>query len=360
VGVLGSVGLALLIYTVVSLLQKIERSFNYVWRVEQLRSLPERFSNYLSVVLIGPVLIFSAIGITASVMNNALVQRIVSIEPFGTLFIELSRLVPYVIVSLAFTLIYIFIPNTRVRVRAALVGGLMAGILWQSTGWVFAAFIASSSKYTAIYSGFAILLLLLIWLYLSWLILLVGSQIAFYVQHPQYLMRTRVRLILSNRVREHLALAVMYLVARSHRLNGPGWTLDRLAAELGLPGEAVQRVLGILLERGYLVETRAEPPVYVPARDVDTVTLVELRDDIRSAGEAELLSRGQLPAIEAVDALEQTVETAVRTALDGRTLGDLLGPLPVSGPQSDAVARPGGAERGAPVSESASTAVRGG
>ena len=123
VGVLGSVGLALLIYTVIALMQKIESAFNYVWRIDHLRPLSQRFSNYLSVVLIGPVLIFTAVGFTAAVLNMEVAQRLVAIEPFGILMLLVSKLVPYLLVCLAFTLIYIFIPNTRVNFTAALVGG---------------------------------------------------------------------------------------------------------------------------------------------------------------------------------------------------------------------------------------------
>ncbi len=138
-GVLGSVGLAFLLYTVISLIQKVESAFNFVWQVDRLRSLSQRFSSYLSVILIGPVLVFSALGITASFMSLDLVQRLLTIEPFGYLFVVASKLMPYVLICAAFTFIYVFIPNTRVRVGAALVGALVGGVLWQSTGCAFAA-----------------------------------------------------------------------------------------------------------------------------------------------------------------------------------------------------------------------------
>jgi membrane protein len=175
VGVLGSLGLVFLLYTVVSLIQKVESSFNYVWHVERLRGLAQRFSSYMSVILIGPVLVFTALGVTATAMNNTLVQQLMSVQPFGDLIVSFSRLVPYLLVIAAFIFFYLFIPNTRVKLLPAFVGGVFAGVLWQSSGWAFAAFIASSSNYAAIYSGFAIVILLLIWLYLNWLILLLGA-----------------------------------------------------------------------------------------------------------------------------------------------------------------------------------------
>ena len=94
---------------------------------------------------------------------------------------------PLLLVIAAFTFVYLFIPNTRVRFVPALIGGTVGGIVWQTAGWVFAIFAASSNSYAAIYSGFAILLLFMIWLYLSWLVLLFGASIAFYVQRPEYL-----------------------------------------------------------------------------------------------------------------------------------------------------------------------------
>ena len=324
VGVLGSVGLALLIYTVVSLIQKVETAFNYVWRIESQRSLSQRFSNYLSVILIGPVMMFTALGLTASVMNNSLVQYVVSIEPFGSALIELGRLVPYLLVCLAFTFVYVFIPNTRVRLAAGLIGGLVAGILWQTTGWAFAAFIAGSAKYAAIYSSFAILILLLIWLYINWLVLLVGAQISFYVQNPQYLTMTRVRLELSNRFKEHLALVIMYLAASNHYHQREPWQREALTEHLDLPGEPVQRLLDILVDAGYLVETATDPCGYLPAMDSDTVQVADLLAAVRQAGESRFLSTTRLASVVPLGELMHRIESAAGDALRDTTLRSLV------------------------------------
>ncbi len=325
VGVLGSVGFALLIYTVIALLQKIEAAFNFVWQVDHLRSFSQRFSNYLSVILIGPVLVFSAVGLTASIMNTTLAQQLFAMEPFGTLLVLSGKLVPYLLVCFAFTLVYIFIPNTTVELKAAAIGGLIAGVLWETTGWGFAVFIASSSKYAAIYSSFAILILLLIWLYLSWLILLVGSQIAFYVQHPQYMTLRRVEFILSNRLRERLALQIMFLIGYNHYHDKPPWNLDELTARLELPGEPVHRVLGFLSGSGYLVEIDSQdPPVYLPVHDIGTIRIADLLTSVRAAGEDRFLNDAQLPGILAVDSLIVELNTACREVAGERTLKDLV------------------------------------
>ena len=336
VGVLGSVGFAMLIYTVVALVQKIEAAFNFVWQIDHLRPLSQRISNYLSVILLGPALIFIAISFSATVLGNDWTQRLITIEPLGTLVFFSSKLVPYVLVSLAFTLIYIFMPNTRVQFRAALVGGVIAGVIWKITGWGFAAFIASSSKYAAIYSSFAIMILLLIWMYLSWLILLVGSQIAFFVQFPKYMTMNRVRFVLSSRLREQLALQLMYLVAYNHHHDRPPWNLDQFAEYLNIPGEPVHRMVRVLVDAGYLIEiSDDDPPLYLPLHDIDTTRLVDLLKDIRVAGESRFLSMKQLTTVQPVEQLMSGLQVSSETALGERTLKSLV--LEVDGGLESAV-----------------------
>ena len=324
VGVLGSLGLVFLLYTVVSLVQKVESSFNYVWQVERLRALAQRFSSYLTVIMVGPVLMFTALGVTATVMNTSLVQHLISVKPVGEIIVLGSRLIPYLLVIAAFTFIYMSIPNTRVKLFPAVVGGVVGGVLWQTSGWAFATFVTSSTKYAAIYSGFAILILLLIWLYLSWMILLLGAQVAFYVQHPRYLTREPVRFDLSNRLRERLALQLMFMVADHHLNSRQPWTLDAFARHLGLPMQPVNQVLQLMMDAGFVAETNEEPPAYLPRRDIETITIADLLDVVRGAGESRLLTVKSLPHQDQVEDTMQSVQRAVQQELGVRTLKDLV------------------------------------
>lgn len=324
VGVLGSLGLVLLLYTVVSLIQKVESSFNFVWQVERLRALTQRFSSYLTVILIGPVLMFTALGVTATVMNTSLVQYLLGVKSLGDIILLGSKLIPYALVIATFTFIYMFIPNARVKLLPAVVGGVFAGALWQTSGWAFAAFVATSTKYAAIYSGFAILILLLIWLYLSWLILLLGAQVAFYVQYPQYVTREPVRFDLSNRVRERLALQLMFLIAEHHLDGRQPWTLERFVEVLGLPTQPLNQVLQLMIQEGFLAETNEEPPAYLPRRDLETITVAELLDVVRSAGESRLLALDDLPHQDQVESAMQALSRAVHEQLGAQTLRDLV------------------------------------
>lgn len=324
VGVLGSVGLALLLYTVVSLLQKVEGSFNYVWHAKSTRSLSRRFSDYLSVIMIGPVLVFSAIGMTASMMNSALVQRIVSIEPFGSLVVLLTNLTPFLLVILAFSFVYMFVPNTKVKFRSALVGAAVGGTLWQTTGLVFAEFAASSTKYAAIYSGFAILILFMIWLYLSWLILLLGSQVAYYYQYPEQIRLSNQRLPLSGRFREQMGLLVMYWIAHRFVHDGKPLSIEALSQLLQMPGDRIGEILQLLQERGLLVESGSEPPEYLLVHDPAGLTMAELMAQMRRPDEEQALMEDRVVSVTAVDTLLESLEQGVRQHLDDLTLRELV------------------------------------
>ncbi|MFQ6024184.1 MAG: YhjD/YihY/BrkB family envelope integrity protein [Acidiferrobacterales bacterium] len=324
VGVLGAVGLALLFYTVVSLLQKIEDNMNFIWRVNRSRGLAQRFSEYLSVILVGPVLIFAALGITASITSTAIVQKLLTIEPIGAATYFAGRLIPYVLVSAAFVFIYSFVPNTRVMFASALTGGIVAGLLWQTVGWLFASFVAASAKYAAIYSSFAVIILSMIWLYVSWLILLVGAQVAYYHQHPQ-LSRERIEgLPLSGRVKERLALLVMFLIAYNHYQNRSLWTTESLAACLALSENSLQVIIDDLSRAGFVLQTADDPAAYVPARDIEKITVKALFDAVRKPAPGEHIADDTLYSVASINRLIECIDDAVAGALGASTIKSLV------------------------------------
>ncbi|MEO8040170.1 MAG: YihY/virulence factor BrkB family protein, partial [Betaproteobacteria bacterium] len=323
VGVLGSVGFALLLYTAVSLIQKIEEAFNFIWHVTEPRSIGERFSRYLSVLLVGPILVFTAVGMSAALTNLSAVQGMLAVAPLGHLAVALGRVMPYVLVIGAFTFIYVFVPNTRVRFRPALIGAIAGGLLWQTGGWAFAAFVAGSTRYSAIYSSFAILVLFMIWLYLSWVILLFGAAVAFYRQHPEYILQQSGEPRLSNRMRERLSLAIMSLIAASHAKGLTAWSTQRLASELHVPSHTVHRVLEALEHGGLLEQSRSDPPAFLPARDLAGVSVAALLRTVRSAGEDRYLNPGALAVSEPVERVLARLEHSFDSALEDLSVAGL-------------------------------------
>ena len=324
ISVLGSIGLSALIYTVISTVQKIESALNYIWSIKGTRGFSQRFSNYMSVLLVGPVLSFSAIGITTTLMSSTVMKNVIAIQMLGPVIYLVSRLVPYLLITAAFTMIYVFLPNTRVRFRSALAGGIAAAILWQTISWIFTSFIASSAQYSAIYSGFATLILFLIWLYWNYLTLLIGARVSFYTQHPQLLDAGNRSMTLSDRLKEKLALAIMFLVGNSFHTNKQQWQFDSLTQKLGMPSEFVRDVLSILEEKGLLVPTQSEPPAYLPAKDLEVITLNEIISAVRISGEETHGTSKSLASIPEIDDIMKHIEQAITLSLDKQTLKDLV------------------------------------
>jgi len=323
IGVLGALGLLMLLFTAISLIQKIESAFNHTWRLQGSRTLMQRFSDYLSVIMVGPVLVFSAVGITASLGSNHIVEFLNSLPYMNSLLRVSGKLLPFVLVIIAFTFVYMLVPNTRVRFRSALYGAVVAGVLWETSGIVFTAFVGGSSSYTAIYSGLAILLVFMIWLYLSWIILLIGASISFYHQHPEYLKWKKLELRLSSRMRDQLALQAMVNIARAHDgQSGPEPSLENLAAYQQVPIDVLKRMLDVLETNDLIQQSADDPPRYLPGSSMQRIRLVDI---LRSARQAE--DEGHTDSFRSdapVSTLLRELEQNLESHLADKTLADLL------------------------------------
>jgi membrane protein len=329
VGLLGAIGLAGLIYIVMNTIQQVENSFNYLWQVREKRSIPERFRDYMSVLLIGPVLVVSALGITTSAMSNSIARQVTSIEPFGSALFLVGKILPYVLMSIAFTLIYYLLPYTKVRLKSALAGGVTAGILWEAGSWTFAHFVVSSTQYSAIYSGFAIVLLFMIWLYYNWIIMLTGVKVSFYHQFPVLVSLRDESIICREWYARRLSVTLMYLIGYSYFFSRPLWTLSSLIDLLRIPKDVLQDILGVLEKRGLIL--RVDPAgTYVPARDVGAITLREVilsgKDEIRNMYSLPK-EYMDIPGIEKImNGMENTVEdTLSKTTIKELIMADVPG-----------------------------------
>lgn len=320
IGVLGAVGFAGLFYTNYSLIDKIEQALNAIWQVRQGRSWGRKFADYLSAVLVGPVLVFTAISLMASLQSHTIVQRLLEMQPFGTLLFFAAELVPFLVLGGVFTFFYKFIPNTEVRIGSAVVGGLSAAILWGIAGEAFAKFVAESTKYSAIYSSFAVLMLFLLWLYVGWLIMLIGAQFSFFHQHPTaYLSR-----LLWQRgtpvFRERLALRVLLLLTQRHLKGDRPLRLSQAAVELKLPASLVEEQVEELVEHG-LVARLTEPEGICLVKPPELISVQEVLDGTRegTSGAASV----PLDAADPISAALRQRDEAVARALAGQTLRSL-------------------------------------
>ena len=265
---LGSIGLAFLVYTVITTIQKVETSFNSVWRVGRPRSFGRRFAEYLSVMILGPILLAVAIGLLGTAEHSPFAQRLQAVAPFSVILDLLGQIAPYVIVTAVFTFMYSFIPNTQVEFRAALI----------------------------------------------------GAQLAFYVQFPQYLRHGQETIELTSSDREKVGLSIMYLIGRDYGTDARSWNAGRLAAELDVPSIALVPVLARLERAGLILATEKE--LFVPGRDPEGILLADIVDAVRTLqiGRLTIEVHGVTIAAQVV----REVEAAERERLGTRSLKDLI------------------------------------
>jgi membrane protein len=313
VGVLGFLGFAFLFYASIAMLDKIEESFNQVWRTRTSRSLLRRLGDYLSFTLVGPLLVFSAFGgLTGLLGRYNHTTRGIAGWAWGVIDV----LLPYATIILAFTLFYRVIPSARVRLESALFGGVIAGLLWKAAGWAFSEFVAGSAQYHAVYSSFAILVLFMIWLYVSWLIVLLGAQLCFFYQNPQCIDRIDTHARIGNRDWERSGLAVLYLIGE-HFLTGEApWEVGALAERLRLPEHLVAELLAVLQRGGFLASLDPERLRHLPARDLERISMQEVFAVLRAGNQDE----GGVVVPSPVERVVRQVDAAVAATLHDLTL----------------------------------------
>ena len=318
--VLGGVSLAFFLWTAISMVQKVEESLNYVWYVSESRSFARRFTEYMFVLMIGPLAIVIALGMITALQNQSIVQYLLQNELVGPLFVATSKLTPYFIVASVFAFLYWFMPNTRVRFVPAIVGGLAGGFIWASMVVIFTTFVATASARQAVYASFAIAIVTLIWLYMNWLILLIGAPLAFYVQNPAYLRIGRQEPRLSNSMRERLALNIMLVVGRTFREPVQKLPVQALSEALQIPSLALAPVIDDLEAKGLL--TANEKGELLPAREMARIQLREILDVVRSEGET---GSYREPSWEPyVETLGDKLDEASLSAVGSMTLSELV------------------------------------
>jgi membrane protein len=314
--VAGFVGLGLLAYTLFGTIKKVEDSFNFVWHVAHPRSLARRVAEYLILLVVGPLLVVGFIGLSHAALETTAVQEVARSRMLRHAAIALS---PYLMVTVFFTGMYMLIPNTRVHWRPALIGAVVAGVLWAAVGKTFTAFVVYSTRMQLVYAGFAFVVAALLWTYLGWLILLAGAQLSFYIQNPTYLRLGLRELRLSSVETEQLALRLMYFVAHAQITGKKRWKVSELANELGLPGIAMARLVATLEDAGLLTVTDRDE--MVPARDIGQITACEILDAARNQRSGHVIPREV--TIPSVDQLMARIEEARRAHCGELTLQEL-------------------------------------
>lgn len=322
VGAIGAVGLVALVITVVSLLGTIEEAFNVIWGVRETRSLYRKFSDYLSVLVSGPVLLLAAVSATTTIESQAFVQWLMGSTYLGDVLVLLFHLVPFLSIWIALVFLYMFIPNTRVRFRSALVGGVIAGTLWQVAQWGYIHFQVGVAKYNAIYGTLSVLPIFMVWLYVSWLIVLLGGEVVYAHQHIRTFRREVRTPSMSSAARERLALALVCEISLAFHNDRPAWSVSSLAERLDVPERSVRELLECLTDGGILAAGCGDDARYLPARELEHIRVRDVLGALRNQGVALPCPMGGEGHV-LINDLWETIEAAVQGALGDLSFKEL-------------------------------------
>lgn len=312
---LGAVGGATLFVTTVLALSSVEKALNQIWGVDKQRPLMRRFPDYLAVLVVAPLLLAAAISLAPSLKSEG--EHLVARPVLTALYHQAPTLVYWA----AFTLLYWFLPNTNVRIGPALAGGALAALLFRLVQWGYVAFQVGAARASVLFGSFAALPILLVWIYFSWAIVLLGAELAFAQQNLASFRRTRQGEDPRPAAREAMGVAIASYVARAFRAGDGGVTAEHLADALDVPVRTVRGVLAELETAG-LVAPRGDAKLdgYQLARAAESIGVDDVLRALRgSAEEASTQVRSDKP----VRALLADLERAERNALRERTLADL-------------------------------------
>lgn len=295
VDVLSVVSLGVLLYTVLTMMQQIELTFNYIWSITQPRTLAHRISEYLFAIIVSPLLILISVGIASSVNATFFIRYLEQLTFGAWVLHSIAYVMPALFMSLAFALAFVFIPNTRVRFSSAFIGGVVTMVAWKTMAFVFQNFIAVNSANAVIYAAFFAIILLMIFLYLGWLMLLIGSSVAFYHQYPAKARSGRASLELSFEMQEEIALSVAYLIVKRFSQGQDPWNADELAAYTRISSPIIETALNALTDAGFISATDEQPRCYLPHHSVEDSSVNALRKLLRQRSGTKLEQKSLSP-----------------------------------------------------------------
>ncbi|NIA31045.1 MAG: YihY family inner membrane protein [Actinobacteria bacterium] len=324
VGALGGVGFLFLFLSVLSIINNTERAFNDIWKVQHVRSLHRRFSDYLSVLLLGPVLLFTILGITASIQSFFVVQAIGKIPGISFFF---NKTAPIIASWFAFLFLYIFIPNTKVKAGSAFFGAVFAGTIWQVSNVFFARFIVTSYQEgakAALYAGFATLPLFLVWLFLSWAIVLLGAEISYAHQNVNKITWEVRNTRYSQKVRDNLALRIILIIGKKFYHGELVPTSGELADHLRVPERLLNDILTELVEIGLLYPIEGDAIRYAPAKSLENLSLDEIMIGLRTHGVNDLPVDGEDELGALTEKIQSDYEKALAVTFKNTCIKDIL------------------------------------
>ncbi|MDZ7725385.1 MAG: YihY/virulence factor BrkB family protein [candidate division KSB1 bacterium] len=312
VGALGVIGLMVLLFSVFSVVSTIEGAFNSIWQIRKSRSFHRRLSDYFSFLLLGPFLLIIIPGFTAYIQQISIIHSIGETTGLDVFFRRFWTLLAS---WLLFYLFYVFIPNTRVKLKSALVGAIAAGTIWQIVNFAFTQFFVTAYQTGpsgALYSSFATIPLFLIWLYISWAIILLGGEICFTHQNHKLLGWQIAQKSYSSKDRLFLSIKILILLSRQFYQGKKPLTSTELSNTMQLAEPQIDSMLNTLIHTGLIYIVEDEELRYSPAKSLNTLTIRDVITALQENGDEFELDPDKFP----VDAVLSTIRKEYDTAMD--------------------------------------------
>ncbi|MEQ9426460.1 MAG: YihY/virulence factor BrkB family protein [Cyclobacteriaceae bacterium] len=288
-GLIAGIGLLVLFYSVMRLLHNVEIAFDKIWEIKKHRSFVRKLTDYLSIILVAPILVLLSSSATVFISTQIvyLTDQISLLGAIQPLILFGIKLIPYTLIWILFTLTYMIMPNTRVTLKSGLIAGIIAGTVYQLTQWGYINFQVGVSKYNAIYGSFAALPLFLIWMQLSWLIVLLGAEISFAHQNVDKYQFDNETLQISPRHKKIIALLIVKKVIHHFETGDTALNLDTIARQIEIPVRFVKQIVDELLDAKILSEVNRgadTDPGYQPAIDIHKINIQMVIDKLESRG----------------------------------------------------------------------------
>jgi membrane protein len=315
-GALGVTGMIFLVLTAILTLTRVEETFNDIWGVTQGREWWSRITNYFFTISLGPVLIIAALGL-ANGPNFAKTRELMTIVPFIEPLI--STYLPVLLICFTFAMFYKLVPNTRVDFSAALVGGSLAGISWYFYNKIIVHVASSAVSANAVYGGLFMIPLLMGGLYVVWLTVLFGAQVAYAFQNRASYLQDRLAENVNQRGREFVALRLMTFIGQHFHRGLPPATIREISAELGIPSRLVQQVLRTLLLAGLVVEVTGVESGFSPARPLEAINCHHILLAMRATHGQEPATRDEPARVEVLGEFAR-IQAAERAAASSVTM----------------------------------------
>ncbi len=295
-GVVAGIGLVILLYTILNLLYNMEASFNQIWQINKARPWSRKFSDFFSIMFLAPLffILSSAVTIFLSTIVTDISGSLEFLSFLSSGLLFLVNMIPYILVWVMLTLLYMIMPFTNVKFTSALVAGIIAGTLFQLVQWGYIFFQIGASRYNAIYGSFAALPLLLIWVQVSWLVILFGAEISYALQnvdHYEFDIESR---NISPYNKKLLSLYVMHLLVRNFIVGEKPWNAGQIAFMLIIPNKLTHSILNDLVNAGLVTETRVSQDKelsYQPALDVNQISIRMVLDRMDHLGDDVMVAK---------------------------------------------------------------------